>query len=135
MLYESPERLGPRLTPRAKRPARPSVISEVFRDYWLIAILIFAFLVNLGLATFLLIRFEGMNELVPLHFDAQGLPDRIESKNGIYGLPVIGFVILLGNAFLALLAHRRERAASLLLVASALMVEILLWLAALNIAA
>ncbi len=105
----------------------------MLRDNWLLAILILAFLINLGLVSFLVMRFEGMNDLVPLHYDAQGFPDRIESKSGIYGLPVIGFVILFGNAIMALAAYRRERAASILLASSAMMVQLLLWLAALNI--
>lgn len=95
--------------------------------------LILAFLINLGLVAFLVVRFDGMNDLIPLHYDAQGFPDRIESKNGIYGLPMIGFVILFGNAILALAAYRRERAASILLAVSAMTVQLLLWLAALNI--
>lgn len=105
----------------------------MLRDDWLVAILMVAFLVNLGLFAFLVIRFDGMNELIPLHYDAQGFPDRIEQKSGIYVLPMIGLAILFGNALLALAAHRRERAASVLLAVSAMMVQVLLWLAALNI--
>lgn len=133
-MYQAPERLGPRLTARPRRPVRPGAFEQMVRDYWLIAILIFAFLINLGLVIFLLQRFEGMNDLIPLHYDAQGFPDRIDAKSGIYWLPVIGFVILFGNASLALAAHRRERAAAIMLATSAMLVQILLWLAALNIA-
>lgn len=132
-LYQSPEQLASHLTSRPKRPAQPGALEQILRDNWLIAILILAFLINLGLALFLVLRFDGMNELIPLHYDAQGFPDRIEPKSGIYAIPVIGFVILLGNAFLSFAAHSRERAAAVLLAVSAMMVQLLLWLAALNI--
>ncbi len=103
------------------------------RDRWLIAFLVFALVINLALWAFLAIGFEGLNDRLPLHFDAQGFPDRIESKSGIFNLPLIGLVILLANAGIALLAQVRERAAGLLLAISAWMAEILLWVAALNI--
>ena len=92
-----------------------------------------ALVINGALWLFLAIRFPGLNELLPLHFDAQGFPDRIEGKNGIFVLPAIGAAVLLANAGLALLAQTRERAVGILLAASAGMVEILLWVAMLNI--
>jgi len=99
----------------------------------LIAFLVFALLVNLALWIFLALRFETLNELLPLHFDAQGFPDRIDSKNGIFALPSIGLFILLTNAALALLAQTRERGAGILLAVGAWLAEILLWVATLNI--
>jgi hypothetical protein len=132
-VYQSPERLSSRLTGRPRRPQQPSALERMLRDDWIVSILMVAFLVNLGLLVFLVIRFDGMNELIPLHYDAQGFPDRIEQKSGIYILPMIGFAILFGNALLALAGHHRERAASVLLAVTAMMVQVLLWLAALNI--
>ena len=95
--------------------------------------MLFALALNLALWAFLAIRYEGLGDLLPLHFDAKGFPDRIESKSGIFGLPLIGLVVLLANAGIALLAPARERAAGLLLAAAAWLVEVLLWFAALNI--
>jgi hypothetical protein len=132
-VHQSPEFLKSRLTGRPRRAPYSSALERMLRDDWIVAILMVAFLVNLGLVAFLVLRFDGMNDLIPLHYDAQGFPDRIEPKNLIYDLPVIGFVILLGNASLALAAYRRERAASVLLSVSAMMAQVLLWLAALNI--
>lgn len=95
--------------------------------------MVFALVINAALWLFLVIRFPELNDLLPLHFDAQGFPDRIDSKNGIFALPTIGLFILLTNTALALLAQMRERAAGILLAVGAGLAEIFLWIATLNI--
>jgi hypothetical protein len=132
-LYEGPEHLAPWI-PKRRRPALLSLaFNFLLADRWLIAFLIVALVVNLALWLFLAIRFPGLNDLLPLHFDAQGFPDRIEAKNGIFNLPLIGLVIVFANAGISLLTRVRERAAGILLAVSAVLVEVLLWLATLNI--
>ena len=103
------------------------------RDYVLLALLGLALLVNLALFGFLLVRYNSLPDPLPLHFDSSGLPDRIESKNGILALPAIGLVVYGINSVLGILAYRRQRAATLLLVVGALCVQVLMWLATLNI--
>ena len=61
--------------------------------------------------------------------DAAGLADRIEAKSGIFGLPIIGLLVLALNFALGIPAHRRVRAATILLVTGALLAQILLWFA------
>jgi uncharacterized membrane protein len=90
--------------------------------------------INLALFVFLVIRYNGLPDPLPLHFDVSGLPDRIESKNGILALPAIGLVVFGFNSVLGITAYRRQRAATLLLVVGALCVQMLMWLATLNIA-
>ncbi len=115
-------------------PARaPHPFAQIFSDRALWLLLAAALALTIALAIFLLIRFESLPEVLPLHFDASGVPDRIETKAGIFGLPIIGMLVFLLNAVLAALAHRAERAASILLAASALLVQALMWLGALNI--
>ena len=71
---------------------------------------------------------------MPLHFDASGTPDRIESKNSIFALPIIGITVFFLNTGLGLLLHNRERAATLMLTTGTLFVQILMWVAIINIA-
>lgn len=132
-MYGGPERLVPHFGPRPRRSFASIAFHSVIRNRWLLAFLIIALVVNGTLWLFLGLRYAGLNELLPLHFDAQGLPDRIESKDAIFALPTIGLVVLLLNGGLAFLAQTRERAAGILLSASALLVEVLLWVAAFNI--
>lgn len=95
-------------------------------------LLTIALLVNLGLLAYLALRFEVLPDPLPLHFDASGLPDRIEAKSGIFGLPIIGLIIFVLNAGLGVLVYRWQRAAALLLGAGALIAELLMWFAAIS---
>lgn len=104
------------------------------RDYVLLTLLGLTLLANLALFGFLLVRYNSLPDPLPLHFDVNGLPDRIESKNGILALPAIGLVVFGLNSMLGIMAYRRQRAATLLLVVGALCVQLLMWLATINIA-
>lgn len=103
-------------------------------DYVVLGLFVAALLVNIGLFGFLVLRYNSLPDPLALHFDAAGLPDRIEAKNGIVALPVIGLIVMVLNTVLGALAYRRERAATILLVIGALFVAVLMWLATINIA-
>ncbi len=129
---ESPESLRP--TGAVDSTLRhESVFALLLHDHVLQVLLALALIGNLALFAYLALRFEALPDALPLHFDATGLPDRIEAKAGIFGLPMIGLIVLFVNAVFGILAHRHQRAATLLLAAGALLVQILLWLAATNI--
>lgn len=130
---ESPEALSYPVTASQQPDAEPGAI-WLRRDRTLQILLALTLLVNLALLGYLVIRYEALPDPLPLHFDASGLPDRIEAKSGIFALPAIGFIILVLNAALGIFAHRHERAATLLLTAGALLVQVLMWLAAISIA-
>jgi uncharacterized membrane protein len=108
-------------------PARR--ITLLGRDHALQFLFALALSVNLALVAYLVLRFDALPDPLPLHFDASGLADRIEAKTGIFGLPLIGFAVLMLNSALGLSAHRRERAATILLMTGALLVQVLLWFA------
>ena len=105
----------------------------LWRDHALQILIALALVVNLALFGYLAIRFESLPDNLPLHFDVSGLPDRIDVKSGIFGLPIIGLVVFILNTGLGTITHRLQRAATLLLAVSALLVQILLWFAAINI--
>ena len=89
--------------------------------------------VNLTLFGYLAHSFDLLPDNLPLHFDVTGLPDRIEAKSSIFGLAIIGLIVFIVNAVFGVLAHRRQRAACLLLAISALLIQILMWFATINI--
>ena len=90
-------------------------------------------LVNLALFGYLALRFDLLPDNLPLHFDVIGQPDRIEAKSSIFGLAIIGLIVFLVNAVMGTLTHRQQRGASLLLAVSALLIQILIWFATINI--
>ncbi len=112
----------------------PSVVQLLLGDHPLQILLVLGLIVDLALLVYLLVRFDALPDPLPLHFDATGLPDVVKGKTDILILPAIGFVVLFTNAMLGILVHRKERAATLLLAAGALFVQVLMWLAAINIA-
>lgn len=129
---ESPETLKP------KRPveiaAQPDgILTLLARDRTLLVLVALALVVNLALFAYLAIRFDALPDLLPLHFDVLGQPDRIEAKTSIFGLPVIGLIVFFLNAAFGALVHRPQRAAALLLAAAGLLVQVLMWSATLSI--
>lgn len=92
-----------------------------------------AIMINLGLFGYLSARFPALDFQLPLHFNSQGLADRIGTKTELFALPIIGLIILMTNALLGLVLYRRERAGSYLLWGSAAAVQALFWLAILSI--
>lgn len=71
------------------------------------------FLVGAGLLGLLLmfgvlcIRFPGLSSDLPLHFDINGLPDRIAPKAGLFALPVIGLITWGLNLIAGVWVYRR----------------------------
>ncbi len=110
-----------------------SVFTLLLRDHALQILVALALVANLVLFGYLAIRFEALPDNLPLHFDVSGLPDRIDVKSGIFGLPIIGLVVFVLNTVLGAFVHQHQRAATLLLATSALVVQVMMWVAAINI--
>jgi uncharacterized membrane protein len=111
----------------------PSSLQAVVRDRYVWAMLIIALFVNLGLFAFLLLLMNQLPPLVPLHFDAAGQPDRIESQNALFSLPQIGLIMIVFNVVLGAFIYRREPLVAYLLSGIAIAVQFLLWIAAILI--
>lgn len=129
---EAPESL---VEPAPRPPSAIALIVDaLWRDHLLQVLLVLALVANLALFAYLALRFASLAESLPLHFDSSGYADRIDPKGGIFALPVIGITVFLLNVGLSTLIHRRERAATILLTIGTLCVEILMWIAVINIA-
>ncbi|MCK4316067.1 MAG: PH domain-containing protein, partial [Anaerolineae bacterium] len=96
----------------------------------LLAVGLLAVLALIGLLCF---QFPALPRLVPLHFDAAGNPDRLGLRGQIFVLPLIGLLVLLLNGALGWLVYRRERVAAYLLWGGAVLVQVLVWTAAIGI--
>lgn len=130
---DAPPELLDEIANADERPDVPNTFAELQSDYVLFLIIGLAFLVDVALLIYLFARFEFLPDPIPLHFDASGFPDRIEAKNGIFGLPVIGAIVFGLNTTLGIFTYRWQRAAALLLAAGALIVQILMWFAVVSI--
>jgi len=86
-----------------------------------------------ALVGLLCFRFPTLPMLVPLHFDAAGNPDRWVPRGQSFAIPLIGLLTLLLNGVLGGLFYRRERMASYLLWGGAILVQVLMWAAAIGI--
>jgi hypothetical protein len=97
-------------------------------------------LILAGLAGMLLMfgilcfRYPDLPADVPLHFDVNGIPDRIAAKSGLFALPLIGAVVWLANLIAGIWLYRRyQLGAAYLLWGGAVVVQALAGLALLNL--
>jgi hypothetical protein len=92
-----------------------------------------AMVVNLGLFGYISTRFPGLDTQLPLHFNNQGMADRIGTKGELFALPIIGLIILGTNLMVGLFLYKRERAGSYLLWGASVVAQALFWLATFSI--
>lgn len=113
---------------------RPGILNwAIWQDRVGLALLAVGFLAILALTGLLCFQFPALSRLVPLHFDAAGNADRLGSRGQIFFIPLIGLLALLLNGTLGAIAYRRERVASYLLWGGAVLVQVLVWIAAVGI--
>jgi len=126
------QEMGPNriLAPESQRA--PWLTWSLWKDRTAGLVLGAATIINLGLFAYLCARFPGLDEQLPLHYNSQGLADRIGTKAELFALPIIGLIILGTNLVLGLLLYRKERAGSYLLWGAAAAAQALFWLAVLG---
>jgi hypothetical protein len=96
-------------------------------------LLVVAVITNLALFGYIALRFPNLPNLLPLHFDPTGVPDRIGYRVELFSLPLIGLFVLVLNLTIALLMHQRERLVACLLLATAFLIQLLLIIATYHI--
>jgi hypothetical protein len=97
------------------------------------ALLTGAVMLLIALFGFIALRYPTLADLQPLHFDAEGLPDRWGTQAQVFTLPFIGLLALIANAGLGFLLYERERPAAYLLWSGAIGVQLLVWGATIGI--
>lgn len=75
---------------------------------------------------YLKLRLSAMLEVLPIHYNSAGQVDRIGVRDQLFILPVIGLLTLGTNIVLAVLLIRRDPQLSYILLAVAVLVQLLL---------
>lgn len=116
---------------------RPEFYSwTLWRDGWAAALLFAGLVVPFVLLIAIAIRFPALPENTPLHFDGLGQVDRTGPPAGLLILPTIGGLAWLVNGLIgvALYAARQsERPAAYVLWSSSIVIQLLLWVAAIGL--
>ncbi|MCX8067227.1 MAG: PH domain-containing protein [Anaerolineae bacterium] len=108
---------------------------EIWQDRLALGLLTAGFVVLIALVGFLCAQFPELPPLLPLHFDAQGIPDRLGARGEIFYIPLIGFIVFFANGVLGGALYTRERLAAYLLWGAGVLVQVLFWGAVLGILA
>jgi len=87
---------------------------------------------NAGLFAYVALRYPHLPGIVPLLSEA-GQVTLLGHKEELWGLPAIGLTVLLTNTILGFALHRWERLVTHCLGAMAVLVQILVWSAALKV--
>ncbi len=127
---------APLPAPALPAPAPPALTEwAVWRDRWAVALLAGGGAALLALAGYLLLIFPQLPAQIALRFDPNGQPLRFGPPAGLFTLVSIGAVAWGVNAVLGILVHRRaaDRPAAYLLFGAAVVVQGLLWVAALGL--
>ena len=82
---------------------------------------------------FLILRYPNLPARIPLHFDPLGRPDRFGGPPEAFILPVIGLLALVVNAGLGVPVYLRQRIPAYLLWSGAVLVQVLVWIAAVTL--
>lgn len=106
-----------------------------WRDRLAQGMLLGGMLAVVALFGLLSVRYPSLPRLLPLHFDAEGNPDRLGPQAQIFFIPFIGLLVMAVNGGVGGALYRREPLFAYLLWIGALLVQGLLWAAVLGILA
>jgi hypothetical protein len=113
---------------------RPAFLGwRVWRDWrglTMVGIGLVSLVILTGLICFL---FPSLPNSLPLHFGATGRADRFAPRVYVFVLPLIGLLVALANGAIGWILNSRERLASHMAWAGSVLVQALIWVAALGI--
>jgi hypothetical protein len=103
----------------------------VWRDWKALGLAVMSAVANAGLFAYIAFRYPQLPEIVPLLSEA-GQVTLIGAREELFQLPVIGLTVVLAITVVGFAFHRRERLLTYILGAIAVLVQILVWSAALS---
>lgn len=107
---------------------------ELWRDGRALALIGAGLLGVLLMFAALSFRFPALSSDLPLHFDVNGVPDRIAPKSGLFALPMIGLLTWGANLAAGVWVYRKvQRQGAYLFWAGAMIVQIIAGLALFNL--
>ncbi len=130
--FRARRRLGPSRELQQTRDDRGLLALPIWHDWKALGLAASGALTNAGLFAYLAARYPNLPELVPL-LSESGQVRLIGRKEELLELPVIGLAVLVANTVLGFALHRWERLGTYLLAAIAVLVQILFWLATVNL--
>ena len=98
-----------------------------------VASLVVAVALNLGMVGYILARYGSMAPSIALHWNVNGLPDRVGSPREIWTLPLITGLVTLANLGLAWSVVRFDRFAARFLLVAACLVQLVAWVAVISL--
>jgi hypothetical protein len=126
------QRMGPARRLEQARTEGGLAGLPVWRDWIALGLAAMAAAANAGLFAYIALRYPALPDIVPLLSEA-GQVRLIGAREELFELPVIGLVVVLANVAVGLAVHRRERLLTYILGGVAVVVQILVWSAALNV--
>jgi uncharacterized membrane protein len=119
----------------APRPNIGRQLDLLRRDGLAVALLITATVVLVAMVIWFNLNYSTFPDLLPMHFDAQGNPDRIGERSELSVLLIIAAVVYVVNitSGLSLRLLARMVFAPYLLWSGALLVEVLMWVTLWNV--
>lgn len=113
---------------------RPPIFEwPLWRDRLMYVFGLIGFVLCAALFAFVCIRYADLPAKLPLHYTAEGLPDRFGSPAQAFILPLIGLLAFVGNSLLGLWVYRREQMTAYVLWGGMIFVQLLLWVGTLNV--
>jgi hypothetical protein len=109
--------------------------STLWRDWASVGGLAVAALVNVAIYLYIWGNLDRLPPLLPLHYNGAGEVDLIGRPFELFRMPAIGTVVLFFNLAIGSYLHPTDTLATRLLVAAALLVQVLLFGAAIGIIA
>lgn len=106
---------------------------SIWRDRWSLRLAAFSVLAVAALIAYVATSMPTIPPFLPLHYDGNGSVDLIGPRNDLYKIPAIGAVVFGADFLLAASLHHRERVAARMLLATAILVQIMFFVATANI--
>jgi hypothetical protein len=125
-------RLGPTRSLEHTRSEGGLADLPIWRDWKALGLAAAAVVANVSLFAYIAFRYPSLAEIVPLLLES-GQVRLLGAKQELFELPVLGLVVLLGNTVLGFALHRWERPVTYALAAVALLVQIIVWWAAISV--
>lgn len=117
------------------RAGNPALRPVLLNDATALALLAVAVVLNVLMVTVILVRYESIPPSIALHWNVNGMPDRIGSPREIWILPVITGLVTLANFGLAWSIVTFDRFAARFLLGAACLVQVVAWVALLTLIA
>lgn len=113
--------------------ARGVLGSSLWRDRAGLGLIVASVVGVIALAVYVRVWMPSLPHFLPLHYNSQGSVDLIGTRLDLYKMPGIGAVVFICDLVVASALHRRERLASLMLLAASVLVQVMLIVATINL--